>query len=832
MIGLTSMQAQALLKQYGANELRRLKKANALLLFLKQFTSPLILLLIGAALISLGIGYLPDQEPHVVDASLILCIVFISGVLGFYQEYKAEQSVEALQKMASPESTVMRDGTKQVIKSHLVVPGDVVLLTEGDIVPADGMLTNAHSLQVDESSLTGESLPVERKEGDSVCMSTQVLSGNATMTVRSTGMQTTIGNIASTLDQMKEEQSPFEQDMTQFSKKVVWATMGLVLIVTIVSLFKYDMYTAFLLSISLAVAAIPEGLPAIVALTLTVGATSMSKKNALIRKLSVTESIGDISMICTDKTGTITENDMTVTTFFVHNKKLSIQKATTPEISALLTCGVLCTNAEEKGEGYTGDPTEVALLVAARRFQITPSGLLKSYTPTDELPFSSDRKMMSKLYMHKEQEHMFTKGAPEVVLQHCSVELIDGVEKKLTGQRRLELLQHNTELAAQGMRVLGCAQKVVDGNREEKDLLWLGLQAMIDPARPEVKDAIAKCYTAGIKVMMLTGDNPVTAEAIAADVGLTSTGARTGAEVDGLSDEQLQHHIDQGIHIFARVSPAHKLRILSLLKKTQRVAMTGDGVNDALALKKADVGLSMGIRGTEVAKQASDIMLLDDNFATIVDAIKEGRRIFGNIRKFINYLFITNLAEVLTIFIGTLLFTLSEPLLIPAQLLWINLLTDGLPALALGADPAPADIMSRPVRSRGEPLINKPLIWSIVAIGVQKTIMLLGLYLIALPWGHDVASTILFTGFVLFELVSIGVIRSQEHLSWYSNKLLLMAITISLLLQLTLIYSPLGQYFGVVPLGYAAWALLGTGTLVAYVLALWISGVIWRRVGG
>lgn len=829
--GLSTQQAKQALDTYGLNELARTKHGSTLLLFIQQFTSPLILLLLGAAITSIAIGILPGQDPNTVDAVLIFVIVIISGILGFIQEYKAERSIEALQNMAAPKSTVIRDGKEQEVLSKYVVPGDIVLLEEGDIIPADGIVLENQSIQINEAPLTGESLPQSKKDEDPVYMNTHVLSGGATIKITETGMRSSMGKIASELGNMKEESTPFEQEMQSFSTKVVYFTLVLLVVITVVGLFKYPPYTAILLSISLAVAAIPEGLPAVVALTLTIGATAMSKKNALIRKLSVTESIGGVDLICTDKTGTITQNNMRVSHIVQESKEYNISKDVLPDMTELLLCSSLCTKVHSIGKRYAGDPTEIALVEYADRKGTDHRDLMKQYELIQEIPFSSERKMMSTIYKHDKTFTLYNKGAPEIVLEICTHELVQGKSKKLTAKGKEAIQQQIKKLASRGLRVLAFAQKEQKTKEmDENNLRWLGLIAMIDPPRQEVKDAILQCQKAGITVLMLTGDNPLTAKTIAEEVGLHTTDAITGNDIETMSDDDLLQKIQEGLHVFARVSPQHKLRVLTLLKKHHRVAMTGDGVNDALALKKADVGVSMGIRGTEVAKQASDIMLLDDNFATIVDAVREGRRIFGNIRKFINYLFITNLAEVLVIFIGTATFTTTTPVILPAQLLWINLLTDGLPAIALGADPAPKDIMKQPVRKRNEPIINKQLGWLIALIGLKKTIVLLAVYLIALPWGEDIARTMLFTGFVLLEFARIGSIRRREQLTFFSNPLLVWAVGISVLLQIVLLYSPLAPFFGVAFLGVREWIVLITATILAYFTALWITDMVTKYV--
>jgi len=836
--GLTKREAETLLKKYGKNELTSEDKTSAWVLFAKQFTSPLMILLIIAAIVSWLIGYLPGQNSNAIDTILIGAIVILSAVLGFFQEYKAEKAVEALQKMSAPKSTVIRDAKEQNIPTGEIVPGDLVVLDEGDVIPADCQIIDSNYLEINEAPLTGESQPVSKKINDGIFMQTYVLSGNGKALVIKTGMQTKVGKIAGKLEEIKEEQTPFEDDLNKFSKKIFWLILGIIVIIGGISIFKYSLYTSILTAISLAVAAIPEGLPAVIALTLAIGSKSMSRKNALVKKFSVAESIGAIDIICTDKTGTLTKNEMKVTRIYANSKEYNsdkIPKNIDKELGKLFLCGALCTKVkiitEKKKAKNFSDPTEVALIEIAKENGYDKKILERDYLKIHEIPFSSQRKMMSVVFEKKGAKTMFTKGAPEVIINKCKKIYFNGIVKILDTKTKKDILEKNKNTASNGLRVLGFAFKEISGNKYGEDsLIWIGLQAMIDPARKEVKRALKECRTAGIRVMMLTGDNPLTAKAIAEEIGLQSKGEIIGDDLEKLSDIELKKQIDSGINIFARVSPNHKLRILELLKKTSRVAMTGDGVNDALALKKADVGISMGIRGTEVAKQASDIILLDDNFATIVEAVKGGRRIFDNIQKFVNYLFVSNLAEVLVIFIATLVWSFKEPVLLPVQLLWINLLTDGLPALALGADPIRPRAMQEPPRKKGESIINKQLSWVIGVIGVKKTIILLATFIITLPLGLDIARTTLFTGFIFYEFVRIGTIRKQEKLNWFSNKLLLGALVLSVILQIALIYSPLAGYFGIVPLGVFSWTVLICGIIVGYALAIWLTGIIIKKV--
>jgi len=834
--GLSSLEARKRLSKYGKNEIQKQKKASGLKIFLSQFTSPLILLLIAAAIVSWAIGFLPNQDSNIIDAVLILIIVFASGLSGFFQDYKAEKTIEALQKIATPKTSIIRNGKEIKISIIEIVPGDLVLLEEGDVVPADCKLIEAFNLEIDESTLTGESKAVSKKISNEVFKGTFVNSGNAKALVIKTGMQTKIGKIAGKLQEIKEEKTSFQTEITNFSKKIFFVIIGIVILLFLISILKYNIYQSILTSISLAVAAIPEGLPAVLVLVLAIGAKVMASKNALVRKLNVVESSGAVDIICTDKTGTLTKNEMSVTKLFFNNKIFDVSKLNEKNIKNiknLLICGGLCNNSKtgynnQNKKIYLGDQTEIALKKLADKFLKKE---LQDYKKTGEISFTSDRKMMSVIYKKNQEYSMFSKGAPEILIEKCNRIYLNGKIIKINNKIKKQILEQNKKFASHALRVLGFAYKQTSKKEKnsEENLIWLGLQAMIDSPRKEVKKALKDCRTAGIRVIMLTGDNPLTAKAIAEQIGLESKRVMIGKDLDKLNNKELEKKLEF-VNVFARISPFHKLRILEILKKNYRVAMTGDGVNDALALKKADVGIAVG-RGTEVAKQASDIILLDNNFASIVSAVKEGRRAFDNIRKFINYLFVCNIAEVGVLFLATLFLTLKEPILLPVQILWINLLTDGFPALALGVDPARPDIMNKPPRKNKESIINKRLAWLIGTIGIKKMIILFAtFFLVLFISGIEQARTALFTGFILYEFVRIGSIRYQEKLSWLANKWLLAALIGSVLLQLLIVYTPLSNFFHIAPLGLFPWFVLIAGAVIAYVFAILITKVVIKFV--
>lgn len=834
--GLSSKEAKARIAKYGKNEIERKNKVSVLKILLSQFTSPLIIILILAAII-LGFVSSFSNESNTVDIVLIIVIVIASGVSGFFQDYKAEKSIEALQDMATPNAKVIRDGKEHVIKSNLIVPGDLVLLSSGDIIPADCKIVEGARISADESVLTGESHSVKKEKGDEIFMSTYIVGGSAKALVLKTGMKTKVGEIASKLESIKEEKSPFYQEVEVLGKKLSWIVLVIAVVTVIAGLMRYSWYESILSAIALAVAAIPEGLPAVLVLSLAVGAKVMAKKKALTRKLGVVESMGSVNVICTDKTGTLTKDEMEVVKIYVNEKEVEVKNAKAKEMNELLLCGVLNNDVkeiEDKNQNFIGDETEIALYKFGEKFKYDKNALEKKYKRIYEIPFDEHRKMMS-VVIEDNGKKVYTKGAPEILVEKCDRILISGKVRKMTKKDRENVVKTNDKFASEALRVLGFAFKKVTKIEEKKieeGLIWIGLTGIMDPAREGVDGSIREAKEAGIRVIMLTGDNPLTAKAIAQQIGIESKEVLSGAEVEKLKYSGLKKKLDSGVNIFARLTPLHKLRIMTVLKKEGNVvAMTGDGVNDALALKKADVGIAMGIRGTDVSKQASDLILLDDNFTTIISAVREGRRVFSNIRKFVNYLLTSNFAEVAIIFFATIFIALKDPILLPVQLLWVNLLTDGFPALALGMDPARPDIMKEPPRKKSEHVIDKKLSWIIGVIGSIKTIILFALFFISqYLYGETIARTTLFTGIILLEFARIGVIRSQEKLNFFSNKWLLAALGVSVILQFVILYTPINSLFKIVPLGIAPWGILLAGSILGYFLAIWATNVIVRKV--
>ena len=835
--GLTTIEARKLLQKYGPNKISRPSTHRWLKILWQQIDSPLLLVLVGAALVSFLVEYFSGGGEF-IDSVLILVIVLLSVIAGFIQDYKAERTMDALVELAQGEILVIRSGKEVKISIEELVPGDIIILADGDIVPADASLLEAHYFSCDESILTGETRAVTKQEGDIVYKGTAVQVGRGIARVIATGKRTKLGEIAAALQTIETGSGVFERELKHLSAFFLKLIGIIVAIIFVVGMVRFDFWQAFLLAIALAVAAIPEGLPAVLTVVLAMGAHAMAKRKALVRKLSAVEAMGEVDVICTDKTGTLTRNEMSAVSLWQRGEVIDVHGLSQPlpaGIRQLILAGWLCNDVrisqDKQGRPlYYGEQTEVALVKLA---QPLTAEQFSQFKRLDERPFSAERKMMSVLVEDKSGSlFTFVKGAPEMLIEKCQQQLDKkGQIIKWDKAGRQAALKQYQHFANQALRVIACAFKPLDSPADfkEENLIWLGMIALMDPPRPEAAAALVETKKAGIRTIMLTGDYAGTARAIAKMVGLETKGIISGRELEQMSDDKLLAQLDEGVNIFARISPFHKLRILKLLQRRYHsVAMTGDGVNDALALKQADIGIAMGIKGTEVAKQASDIILLNDNFATIRDAVREGRRSLDNISKFVNYLAVSNLAEVGVIFVSTLFFALREPILLPVHILWINLITDGIPALALGLDPARPQIMRQPPRA-GKPLIDKRLRWIIGAIGLKKMVVLLVTFLILLPAGLPIARTALFTGFILYEFVRIASIRAQEKLRWLDNKWLIAALLVSLLLQLIIIYSPLNHFFQVVPLGIYPWIVLLLGVLVGYFSALFITRLIDKR---
>lgn len=844
--GLSEEEAIKRLKELGPNEIRLEEKFKKLKAFLAQFKNVLTLLLMFSALASTFIG-------EVKDAVAIYIVLFLNAVLGFVQEYKAEKALEALKEYTVPKATVLRNGKEIVVPSSEIVPGDVVLLKAGDLVPADARLIEAYNLAVDESLLTGESLPVEKsvtklplntplsERKNMVFSGTSVVRGKGKAIVVATGRDTELGKIAVMLKGRKEK-TPLEERIDRFAKLI--ATIVIILSgVTFVEalLTGYSLYSAFLTSISLAVAAVPEGLPAVISVTLALGVHRMAKRKAIVRRLTSVETLGCTTIICTDKTGTLTKNEMTVREVYLGGEKFKItgtgyepigdfflrgrkvDPRSLPWFMELLTAATLCNDSKlvlrDGNWRVIGDPTEGALLTLTLKAGIDITNLRSSYPRIGEIPFTSSRKMMTTIHKGPRGIVAYSKGAPEALLKVCSRVLIGDELRPLNSELLGALNEVVKEMGSRGLRVLALARKLLPSEEEvvEKDMDLIGLIGILDPPRPEVGSALRKAKGAGIKVIMVTGDHPLTALSIGREIGLKDGGefnVITGNSLDLMSDEDLLKVVDS-IDIYARVTHEHKVRIVKSLKaKGHVVAMTGDGVNDAPSLKIADVGIAMGLRGSEVAKEASDLVLADDNFATIVAAIEEGRGIYSNIRKFILYMLSANWGEIASVMVAALL---GLPLpFTPVQILWINLLTDGLPALALGVDPPSPELMKKPPRPRGESIYHGMARFVTISTIVETFSWLAPFYL-ALKAGDPLARarTLAFTEAVLFELLLSFNCRSEDKFVYSSfkeliaNRKLLWAVIGSLALQLAALYLPPLRYLlGTQPLSLNDWLLL------------------------
>lgn len=825
--GLSATEAERRLGEHGPNEVAQANGRTAFDIFLAQFDSVLIWVLVAAAALSVWAG-------HTVDAVLIGIIVLANGIFGFVQDYRAEESLESLRELTAPTATVRRDGESLAVKATKLVPGDIVELTGGDVVPADGRVIDEHSLEVDEAALTGESVPVSKatdsvdedtplaERESMVYKGTNVTRGSGVVVVTATGMETEVGAIATELAATEETDTPLQEELDALGRSLGLGIVALAaLVIPLLLLRDTPPVQAGLTAISLAVAAVPEGLPAVVTLTLALGVRSMADENALIRRLPAVEALGAVDVICTDKTGTLTEGQMSVSRLWVHDAVVDVSEreedAPTNRVELLLRAGTLCNDATLE----EGDPTEQAIVSAADEYGMSIGQLRTEHPRTDEIPFSSERKWMGTVH----DDGVYVKGAPEVVLGQCSRILTADGAVEMTTDTAERVRAQVGEFADDALRVLAVAYTkdtgVVspDGDEVADELVFVGLIGMIDPPRKEVADAIAATNRAGIDVKMVTGDNLRTAAAIADSLGLGQSVVE-GRDIEDLSEEQLRDRVES-IDVFARASPTHKVRILRALQSNDHVvAMTGDGVNDAPALKNADIGVAMGVRGTDVAKQASDVVLLDDNYATIERAVERGRAIFDNIWKFVGYLLSANVAEVAIVFIASLFGYLVLP---AVQLLWINLLTDGLPALALGADPKSGDVMERQPRESDRGIVDRTMLGLIGGTGTISTLLMLGLLVVTLSGAPAVTPyvmTMVFTGFVFLEFEKLYVIRWLRETPTLSNRWLAVAVAGSILLQLAVLYTPLNDYFGTVPLGVADWGLLGVLLGVALPLYL------------
>ena len=819
--GLSTREAEKRVKTYGLNELKHNKKKSPVLIFLAQFNDFLVWVLIGATIIS---GFIGDKA----DAITILIIVIVNAILGFVQEFRTEKSLEALQELAAPTCKVIRDGNIKVVSSKELTIGDLVVLEAGDRIPADGTFIDAANMVVDESLLTGESVGISKdttKGKNSGFMGTIVLKGRGLIIIDAIGMKTEMGKIANLLDNIEEDKSPLRERLDSLGKILVVMCIVVCLIVTILGIIRgNDITEMFLLGVSLAVAAIPEGLAAIVTVALALGVGRMLKRNALVRKLPAVETLGCTSVICSDKTGTLTQNKMTVKEILVNGRIYELDKEKIYDCEKLKKAFIYCNDANYNYEikdiekAVMGDPTETALVKAFYKDSKELQKFVEKSKRVYEISFDSTRKMMTVIMNENGKETCYMKGAPERVLEKCNSVLENGKVKPLTYQKKKQIYSYIEAMSNRALRCIAAAYKeenLVKNESVECDLIFLGVAGSMDPPRIEVKDAVLKCKMAGIKPIMITGDHKNTALAIAKSINICNSDdqAVTGDELEKMSDSELVKKVNK-IRVFARVSPNHKLRIVRAFKKNNNiVAMTGDGVNDAPAIKEADIGVAMGISGTDVTKEAAAMVLMDDNFATIVSAVEEGRVIYDNIRKFIRYLLSCNLGEVLTMFLASL-FYLPNPLT-PIQILFVNLATDGLPAIALGVDPPDKDIMRQSPREKNEGIFARGLWEKIIVRGCLIGICTLLSFMVGRYYGMDLATcrTITMCTLVMSQLLHVFECRSERHsifeINIFSNIYLLGAVLVSMTMICCILYIPfLSGIFNTVALNLGQWLLV------------------------
>ncbi len=859
--GLTESQVNQALLKFGPNRLKEKPKPHAIVKFLGQFKSVPILMLIAATIILVLLTVF-TEESHLTDAIVILIVIFLNATMGYIQEARAEKAMEALKKLTSPMAKVLRSGVEKEIDVSEVVPGDILLLEEGDRIPADGRILEVCNLEVDESMLTGESNPVrkgteviiEKKvpvsdQLNMVFMGTIITRGRGKAIAVATGMSTEMGKIAAVIQEKEEEETPLQQRLDALGKQI-----GTIAIVAMVILFIIDimippsnLVEGFLLAVSLAVAIIPEGLPIVTLVTLAIGMQIMAKKNAVVRKLMAVETLGCTTVICSDKTGTLTKNEMTVREMYVEGRRYKITgEGYNPEgeirlegertdfsaagLQRAMEIMALCNNAHliknESKWSVIGDPTEGALLAVVGKAKLNPKALLEKLPRSGEKIFDPKKKIMTTVHETPDGRVALIKGAPEVLLGLSRYVMHGGETREISEAEKQALERINLEFASKAYRVLaiGCKQlkesdEIDEGTQLEKGMTFVGILGIMDPPRSEAKQAIALCKDAGIKVVMITGDQKNTAIAVAGELGLLEQNGKilTGSELDQIDVEKFKQIVEK-VSVYARVSPEHKMKIVDALKqKGQIVAMTGDGVNDAPALMKSDIGISMGISGTDVAKESSDMVLMDDNFSSIVSAVEEGRKIYDNIRKFIRYQLSTNVGAILLLFLATIMVPSAIPMY-PVQLLWINIMMDGPPAIALGLEPAGQDIMKRPPRDPEERILSDTILKAVFLNGI---VMGIGAFLL-FYWAYNFsnhsdaaryAQTMTFTGFVIFQMFNVFNCRSLTKSAFKtgltSNRFLLLAITASVLLQILVVYTPLlNTTFHTIPLGIKDWGII------------------------
>jgi Ca2+-transporting ATPase len=853
--GLSEKDVNAQRKIYGENVLEMSKKKSPILMFLQQFTDIMVIVLLAATIAS---GFMGEW----IDSIVIISIVIVNGILGFIQEFRTEKTMELLRTMAAPTATVVRGGKKLEIPSKDIVPGDLIILESGDKIPADAILVEAINIQTDEAMLTGESIPVSKHISDNaegnVFMGTLTVSGRGAAIVTATGMNTSMGQIADMIHEINDEQTPLGKKLTHLGRYIAVGCIVICAIVAGVGLIRGEALLDMLLSgISLAVAAVPEGLPAIVTISLALGVQRMLKKKALVKKLPSVETLGCAAVICTDKTGTLTQNKMTVTKIYSQGINVDLKSKQNEKydlLNKIVTGMTLCNNSTREGEKVIGEPTETAIFEAVEMLGYNLFNIKERYSRIIEIPFDSDRKLMSVVCKDRNGGNwLFSKGAPDIILNKCKTICFNNEIAVLSEKQKVEVLNNQENMAKNGLRVLGFAFRKLDSinpknELNEQNLVFTGLVAMMDPPRPEVIDAVKKCKAAGIRTIMITGDHKFTAEAIAKDIGIISQKSNyidinygiekngrwnllknnkyslTGSEIDVMTESEFDKAIKE-VSVFARVSPRHKLAIVKALKKQNNiVAMTGDGVNDAPAIKEADIGVAMGKMGTDVTREAASMVLLDDNFATIVAAVEEGRGIYSNIRKFIRYMLSCNLGEVFTMSVG-MISGLPLPLL-PIQVLWVNLVTDGLPAVALGLEPAEEDIMNNPPRNAKEGIFSKGLIGLILIRGCIIGISTLAVFISILKLSGDLekARTAAFITLCTTQLIHVFECKSEKknilQIPIFSNKWLVFSVLFSIAMIIPVIYIPaLNVIFSTCPMDLKDWMIILGITFISPIFA-------------
>ena len=826
--GLSTKEAERRIEQFGLNELQHKEKTSVMKIFLSQFNDFIVWVLIAATIIS---GIIGDKA----DALTILIIVIINAILGFVQEFRTEKSLEALKELAAPTCKVLRDSSIKIINSIYLTIGDIVILEAGDRIPADGDFVESSGLVIDESLLTGESVGVNKEshsKNSTGFMGTTIVKGKGILKVNSIGMKTEMGKIAHLLQNIEEEKSPLNQRLDSLGKVLVVICLVICAIVTVMGIIRgNDITEMFLLGVSLAVAAIPEGLAAIVTVALALGVSRMLKRNALVRKLPAVETLGCTSVICSDKTGTLTQNKMTVKEVYLNGKITDIEKDNLTDYTKLMKCLVYCNDCnydftkKKMSETLHGDPTELALINMFFKDVPKLEEYISKVHRVYDIPFDSTRKMMSVIMNENGKETCYVKGAPERLLDRCNYILENNKIKPFTYQKKKQVMDFISAMSFRALRCLAAAYKeenLSKNSKLEENLIFIGVTGSIDPPRKEAGEAVLKCKLAGIKPIMITGDHQNTALAIAKSLNICNNDSQvmTGEQIENIDDKELEEKVNK-IRVFARVSPSHKLRIVRAFKKNKNVvAMTGDGVNDAPAIKEADIGIAMGISGTDVTKEASSMILMDDDFSTIVAAVEEGRIIYDNIRKFIRYLLSCNLGEVLTMFLATV-FYLPNPLS-PIQILLVNLATDGLPAIALGVDPADSDIMRQMPRAKNESIFARGLVEKIVVRGTLIGLCTLLAFMVGRYYRMDLETcrTLALCTLVMSQLIHVFECRSERHsifeIKLFTNMWLVGAVLVSIILICLVLYVPfLREIFHTVALNLKQW-----------LIVLFFSGII------